>query len=355
MYWPTPQYSRSQVTKAGQILISPSRSMRELVWAIRVLSNWRACHNYPVNTFQATLRAKLKKVDQGAIVAQRIKRMPSIVSKLQRFDQMNLARMQDIGGLRAVVGTLNKARQLEESYITGGRLKHKLVQLKDYIKFPKSSGYRSIHLVYKYKNPKADQYNDLLVELQIRTKLQHAWATSVETMGTFLEHSLKSSEGPEEWLQFFSLTGSAFALLESCPPVTEFEHLSKEETFIQTLQEYRRLGVQEKLSAYSIATRSIISDNSRGSYHLILLYPKEQKVAIRGYSQQRLDEANEEYMRVEKRIASGESIQAVLVSAGSISALKKAYPNYFLDTQAFFRHMKRIEDNVIGKNGKWLL
>ncbi len=45
----------------------------------------------------------------------------------------------------------------------------------------------------------------LLIELQLRTRLQHEWATAVETMGTFLQSSLKSSQGPEEWLDFFSL------------------------------------------------------------------------------------------------------------------------------------------------------
>ena len=57
-----------------------------------------------------------------------------------------------------------------------------------------------MHLVYKYINPICPDYDGLFVELQIRTRLQHTWATAVETMGTYLEFSLKSSEGPEDWL-----------------------------------------------------------------------------------------------------------------------------------------------------------
>ena len=80
---------------------------------------------------------------------------------------------------------------------------HELHTSRDYIQHPKPSGYRSIHLVYKYKNPISPEYNGLFVELQIRTRLQLAWATAVETMGTYLGHALKSSEGPERWLDFF--------------------------------------------------------------------------------------------------------------------------------------------------------
>ena len=46
------------------------------------------------------------RLDKNAIVAQRMKRAPSISLKLQRFDGMRIACMQDIGGLRAIVSTV---------------------------------------------------------------------------------------------------------------------------------------------------------------------------------------------------------------------------------------------------------
>ena len=41
----------------------------------------------------------------------------------------------------------------------------------------------------------------------------------METVGTFLAQPLKSSLGPEEWLRFFTVTSSIFALHESTTPV----------------------------------------------------------------------------------------------------------------------------------------
>lgn len=158
MTYPTPIFSRSQVQKAGESLISEAAESKAWADAFLVLSNWRACHGYPINTFQATLRTKLKKIDANALVAQRLKRTPSILRKLQRLSGMSLSRMQDIGGLRAVVSTLPMLKKLHSDY-KGTRFTHKLVSEYDYVSAPKESGYRSIHLVYKYKLPNESPYD----------------------------------------------------------------------------------------------------------------------------------------------------------------------------------------------------
>lgn len=94
MAFPVPIYSKSQINHAGDIIKTPLLfTQNDLTWAAEVLANFRACHGYPINTFQATLRSKLRTIDSDAIVAQRLKRTPSIVLKLQRFNGMQLARM----------------------------------------------------------------------------------------------------------------------------------------------------------------------------------------------------------------------------------------------------------------------
>ncbi|MBR7037302.1 hypothetical protein IKI14_05690 [bacterium] len=37
-------------------------------------------------------------------------------------------------------------------------------------------------MVYKYQNAYAPEYNGLQIEIQLRTELEHLWATAVETM-----------------------------------------------------------------------------------------------------------------------------------------------------------------------------
>jgi hypothetical protein len=89
----------------------------EQVWTSDVLANWRAAHAYPKDPFQAILRKKPEFIDQRALVAQRLKRAPSIILKLTRLNRMRLVRLQDIGGLRAV-STIPQARKLETAYRT---------------------------------------------------------------------------------------------------------------------------------------------------------------------------------------------------------------------------------------------
>lgn len=336
------EFTKGQVNRAGNILISKGPfDVEEFLWANKVLANWRACHLYPINTFQALLRLKLKSIDGNALVAQRLKRAPSIIHKLERFEGMNLARMQDIGGLRAVVSSMSKLRKLEATY-RNASFKHQLVSSKGYIAEPKPDGYRSVHLIYRYSNPRAPEYEGLSIELQLRTTLQHAWATAVETMGTFLGQALKSGQGEKDWRDFFEIASAALALVEKCPVPPGFETLSSAQIFQQLAASEQKLQVLHKLNGFAIAANSITKERGQGAYHLVILDSTARTVIIRPFPQTRLDEANSAYAEIEARAKDGENIEAVLVSAGPIDALRKAYPNYFLDTQAFVRQISRL-------------
>lgn len=336
-----PAFSKSQVNKAGSILVaSDERPQSDRAWADAVLANWRACHGYPMNTFQATLRSKLKRIDNDAIVAQRLKRAPSIILKLKRFPQMSLARMQDIGGLRAVLLDASKARATEAAY-KSARFSHDLVNSKNYIDEPKKDGYRGIHLIYRYSNSQAQAYDGLCLELQLRTRLQHAWATAVETMGTFLDQALKSGQGDAKWRQFFACASAALALREGTAAVPGFEDCSSRDLAGQLTSLEGRLHVLATLRGFAIATAHITRERGQGAYHLITLNSQEKTVHIKPYPVGELERANLDYAEMEGRARNGEPIEAVLVAAGPVDTLRKAYPNYFLDTNVFVREIRR--------------
>lgn len=314
------------------------------MWSYDVLWNWRVCHGYPINTFQATLRARVKKIDLYGIVVQRLKRTPSMLGKLRREKGMSLSRMQDIGGVRAIVTDMDCLQKLLSLY-QNRPLSHALIKEFNYIESPKPSGYRSVHLIYRYNSHQNTNYNGLLIEVQLRTKLQHSWATAVETMGTFLQHSLKSSEGPDEWLSFFSLVGSAFSQFENGPPVPGYEHLTFSETKHFVKSEAIRLGVFEKLVVYSEAANSISINSTRvAAYYLLILDLRSgtPDFQVHPFSYDQLEDANRQYSELEKDIGESEKMQVVLVRSGSIEALKTAYPNYFLDTREFIVALRSI-------------
>src|SRR3546814_1991650 len=84
---------------------------------------------------------------------------------------MRLTQMQDIGGGRAVLDSVESVYQLKESYLNKRR-QYEVVHIDDYIRSPKSSGYRSIHLVLKYKSKKYPEYNNLLRSEEHTSELQ---------------------------------------------------------------------------------------------------------------------------------------------------------------------------------------
>jgi putative GTP pyrophosphokinase len=337
-----PPYSKSKINKAGRLLVADDPDD----WELNILSEWRACHAYPINTFQKNLRDKINRLGffGPPIVAQRLKRMPTIVDKLRRFPKMELSRMQDIGGVRAVVETTEDVYRLVHAYKNKNRksrFEHKMRGEKDYIANPRSEdGYRSVHLIYEYKNRVAPDYDGLLLELQIRTRLQHNWATAVETLGIYLDQPLKSRKGDKQWLDYFALMSNAFAYMEELPLVPRYAHLSKVETFRAIAEADSNLQVVQKLSAIAFAAR-IITEQKKGFYHLIVLNTGDRTVEIFSYAKTNFDEAKLTYAELEKRAAMGEKLEPVLVAVGSISLLRRAYPNFFLDTREF---LARVQD-----------
>jgi putative GTP pyrophosphokinase len=343
---PVPMESKSQINKAGRILTKDNPSPSEFEWALDLANRWRACHAYPINTFQATLRVQLRDFDNDPIAAQRLKRMPTIINKLKLYHAMQLTTMQDIGGLRAVLGTVDDVYRLASYYRSQAHFAHQLVGVDDYILNPRSEdGYRSLHLVYRYKNKRNPLYDGLRLELQIRTRLQHTWATAVETMGTFLGQALKSRLGDQEWIDFFALVSSAFAYREDRPLVPRFGHLSPEDTFSAVHDAEANLRALEKMRGLSTAVNQIVKERGGGKswfYHLIVLNSLERTVDIKPYGRDSLDQAVADYSSVEAQAAQGRRIEPVLVSAGHIGILRRAYPNFFLDIGDFIDLVNRV-------------
>jgi hypothetical protein len=339
--WVSPEYSRTRVDKAGRVLVDPDANLFTVTDALEVLNNWRASHNCPLNGIQMLLRMRARRVDPSGLIVQRLKRVPSIVQKLARFPSMKLSQMQDIGGCRAVVDTTEHASLLRDAFLDAGKAKHRLTTHKDYVAQPKSSGYRSIHMVYRYVSATHPEFNGHLIEVQIRSKIQHSWAAAVETVGTILGQALKASEGPERWLRFFALTSSAFAGLEHCPQVPDTP--TGDELNRQIRTETAALRVHDTLTGYRLALRVLRERGTkRAHYYLLVLDFSQRRLQIKPYPQNKLEKASEDYLNIERTFTDNPRAQAVLVRADSIDALQRAYPNYFLDTEAFLETLDAI-------------
>ena len=140
MEWVTPQFPRGRVDAAGRALVRPDTEFDEYEDSLAVINNWRSAHSRPLYTFRFGLRRYAEAVDPNALVAQRIKRLSSIHFKLLMRPSMRLSQMQDIGGCRAVVSSVEAVSALHARY-KSSEIKHKLICTDDYIATPKASGY----------------------------------------------------------------------------------------------------------------------------------------------------------------------------------------------------------------------
>lgn len=243
-----------------------------------------------------------------------------------------------------MVATIAQVDRLVRAY-EQSHIKHVLLNKDDYIRNPKRSGYRGVHLIYAYRSDRTKNYNGLKIEVQLRSKLQHAWATAVETVGTFTRQALKSSRGEADWLRFFKLMGTAIAIREGAPRVP---HTPDDDRVLrEELRDYsRRLDVENRLRTYGEALKiSAGSSAKRAHYFLLELNPSAERMKITGFKSSEMPKASREYFATERAIANI-GADAVLVSVESLTSLRRAYPNYFLDTRAFVQAVKEAIETL---------
>lgn len=346
MSYSIPSFSKSTVDRAGRTLAS-TRSVDEFddtAWEI--LGNWRASHAFPLNTITVSLKGKVTRLRLNAVVVQRLKRSRSILSKLLR-DSMRLTQMQDIGGCRAVVPSIEDVYSLRDKFYQS-RSKHVLISEDDYIANPKTSGYRGIHLIYKFQSAVKPEYNNLLLEVQLRSHVQHAWATAVETVGAVVGQALKSSQGESMWLSYFQTASLALEFSET-PAFGRTPRMSRGQVARDLERLNTRLDVNKKLTAYRAALRATEQPKAKSAgYFLLVLLPDEPGLQVFSFAKEEADAAQKEYQRYERllpfrsrqiplfpELADYSGAQVVLVGAESFRSIREAYPNYYLDTEQF--------------------
>ncbi|MDX2260696.1 MAG: RelA/SpoT domain-containing protein [Gemmatimonadales bacterium] len=344
-----PLYSKKRVNWAGDILLAGSdASLADHIQALEIINNWRASHSQPLLSTRMSLSGRARRVDPGALIAQRLKRLPSIELKLRRNPHMRLSQMQDTGGCRAVVKDMPALRDLYGMYAKSiestDRSRPQCCEVYDYIAEPKGDGYRGLHLVYKYGTRTEalnTLYGGMRVEIQLRSHLQHVWATAVEIVGAFTHQALKSGLGSDQWRRFFVLMANAIAFRESAPRVPN-AHLQREPLVAELKKLARELGVVRALQSMKAVVQHISTEVQSEKLFLLELDTQTGVVKVWGFGVGQDAIANEQYLRVEKDIADDPSKQAVLVTVDSLAALPNAFPNYYADTGAFLGEVQRL-------------
>lgn len=172
-------------------------------------------------------------------IKKRIKTPESIVKKLEKDGhEVNLENMlkhvHDIAGIRVICSFTSDIYKL--AAMIGNQSDLNVIEIKDYIKNPKESGYKSYHMLVEVPIFLSDSVVDTMVEIQIRTIAMDFWAS--------LEHKIYYKfEGvaPEHISRELRETAEMVATLDE-------KMLCLNEEILKLLKEQGSLKQKQKIS-----------------------------------------------------------------------------------------------------------
>ena len=344
--WPSPQHSKNRVRTAGKRVAKTYRENKGfLFWGatisydeFEIVENWRTSHGAVLNTAQAWLR-RLEQ-EQRPVVAQRLKRFNTIVDKLGTGRSRDLSTMNDIAGVRLIFRSELELRHFREK-MDASRAKHLRTHEHDrfdYIKNPKDTGYRGVHDVFERRvklNKGESPWDGLKFEVQLRTAVQHAWATAVEVYDSVQKLRFKFQSSRTAAYRQFLLISELFARLHedknSClPDLSDIELVNQ----ISDCEEQTgMITMFESLSAaqtHNALRENTILQRTAGGELMVWTYPNFG-AAVRAISE------------IEMR---DETVDAVLVSSKTPHHIREAFRNYFDDTSDFLELLEDAKTQI---------
>ncbi|WP_454758523.1 RelA/SpoT domain-containing protein [Caulobacter segnis] len=330
---------------AGDLTWTPANQQR-IREAFSVANQWRDSHAHPMRSIHHTLRYHIRHQDLGGFTAARLKRMNAIRGKLRRMNSrkrpLGLETLQDLGGCRAIMATMKDADAL--ILALRERCRHVLWDQNDYIHEARATGYRSHHLKFEYRGTGDKKiFDGRRVEVQVRTDLQHAWATAVEAIGLFRGEELKSGKGSPEWLRLFALMSGEFAEAERCdPPKGVPDRAARLRELKELNGQLGAVDVLKNLSHAVFWSQDAVSASTKPSYYLIKYDNITRSVTVIPQFESRF--AFESYEKAESadNFSGSDTANVVLIEADKMDGLTKAYPNYFGDTLLFNMQLNKL-------------
>lgn len=202
--------SKTLIDKAGIALARDNEAnVDKYILYTDTFDEYRKNHLEPLSKTTIDLQRWLSNFDKDYFIAQRLKRKPQILRKLRRFS-VRLSQLQDIGGTRIIVEQNKDVDELVQFLKTqlSSSEKLKIIRMTDYRgEGREDSGYRAYHVIID-----RDGYK---MELQIRSKIQHYWAETIERTSIVYGRHLKELEGDSDVILYFKTLSDLFYEIEA--------------------------------------------------------------------------------------------------------------------------------------------
>lgn len=326
--------SKSRIDKAGRTLSRPESDfdenyLEEFVELESVFDKFRESHLKPLTDLTSRLQQGLDAAGHDYYIAQRLKRKPQILRKMNRLS-VRLTQLQDIGGLRIIANDDTQADRIAAltDEIIAGTSEFKEWRVVDYRPAGRDdSGYRALHKIL--------EYGPLKLELQLRSRAQHYWAESVERTSVFYGKRLKEGEGSALVLGYFKNLSNLFAAIErgeKRPPsaIANLDRLRDKAEMV-----IRRDGFAHLMDGYvnEEVVRTMLEKekaNPGRFNNWILVFDWNKATFVTWEVADRdTDKAVEQYARYEKEFPEDQKYEVVLIGSSDVATVQKTHSHYF--------------------------
>lgn len=325
------EYSRSKIDKAGKVLSRHLDVSEDVeVESEIVFDNYRQAHLEPMMQTTMQLQKWMDESGKGYYIAMRLKRRPQILRKLTRLS-VRLTQLQDIAGARII---LERNADVDETVrylreVISRQTDVKIVRDTDYRdKGRDDSGYRARHIIL--------DSNGYKIELQLRSKVQHYWAETIERTSVVYGHFLKELDGDPCVLSYFKQLSDVFYEFESNrrpthPQRIKLDVLYRKARAIIQISDKRAIlmshpdknvlktltEISEKAQKRILNNWILIFDWATGNFVNWLKVSHDPRAAMQLYA------------KTERDFPASSNFEVVLVGASDVSTIEQTHSHYF--------------------------
>ena len=321
--------SRNKLKKCASNIRKANRNNKEVdLEDLEIIHEYRNQHKDIICSIFSDLCEISKKIHNNAVVVFRLKKIDTIVRKLSRVET-GLDRLQDIAGCRVIVDSIAQIYTIVEKLKSSSHIRIK--RTTDYIEEPRDSGYKSYHLIVEKVGFEHE------VEIQIRTRNHHYWATFVEIIDHTFNIKIKEGDENIDILRIHKLLSKS-----------EENNLTKKEKVELILLESKLNMIHKVLELfrrnYLIASKNWIEASTTNDLNYILLEVINDEPDFQFFKT--FEEAENVYFQ--KFTSNIESNMVIInINKPDINKLFLAYSNYVLVSHPFITRMIEMLFEVI--------
>ncbi len=347
-----PLPSKTKIDRAGLALAKDKyRDEDEYFELEEVFDEYRKAHLQPLSETTLELQHLLSNYGAQYYIAQRLKRKPQIIRKLNRLS-VRLTQLQDIGGCRIIVqknGDVDRIHKYLTERVAAQNV-FKIDRTTDYRELGRDdTGYRGLHVILKRSG--------VHLELQIRSRIQHYWSESIERTSVIYGYHLKESEGDSKVIGYFKNLSDVFYEIEAGREPSIDKRLKVDElrdSCEQIIEQSDRHKVFDSYVNEDII-RTLTEKESRnpaGLNNWILVFDWNAGAFVSwDIVSRNPSDAVESYIEYERMFPVESGYEVVLVGSSEVATVRQTHSHYF-GIESYENILESLDTSIVGFSRK---